>query len=110
MLNDKGLLEIQCQHASLHTHLGNRPASHTHTHITHTLGLQNDLSSYVSPTLVSIPSPESERPWSCWGGGGEQGLLEERERGPILEELLSGGGGQPKGRILVLESGRGEEG
>lgn len=43
--------------------------------------------------------------------GGDQGLLEEqRERGPILEELLSGGGGQPKGRILVLESGRGEEG
>lgn len=44
-------------------------------------------------------------------GGGVQALLEEqRERGPILEELLSGGGGQPKGRILVLESGRGEEG
>lgn len=36
-----------------------------------------------------------------------------RRRGkgaPLLEELLSGGGGQPKGRILVLESGRGEEG
>lgn len=45
------------------------------------------------------------------GAGGGQALLEEqRERGPILEELLSGGGGQPKGRILVLESGRGEEG
>lgn len=71
--------------------------------------MQDDLSSYVSPTfLLSIPSPESERLWSCCGGGG---LLEEqRERGPILEELLSGGGGQPKGRILVLESGRGEEG
>lgn len=63
------------------------------------------------PTLVSIPSPESERPWSCRRGKGKQGLLEEeRERGPTLEELLSGGGGQPKGRILVLESGRGEEG
>lgn len=43
-------------------------------------------------------------------GVGDWELLEEhRERGPILEELLSGGG-QPKGRILVLESGRGEEG
>lgn len=42
-------------------------------------------------------------------GVGEQRMLEEEtERGPILEELLSGGGGQPKGRILVLESGRGE--
>lgn len=45
------------------------------------------------------------------GGKGKQGLLEEeRERGPTLEELLSGSGGQLKGRILVLESGRGEEG
>jgi len=34
----------------------------------------------------------------------------EGERGPTLEELLSGSGGQPKGRILVLESRRGEEG
>lgn len=28
--HDKGLLEIQCQHASLLTHLENRPASNTH--------------------------------------------------------------------------------
>lgn len=35
---------------------------------------------------------------------------EEKERGPGLEELLSGGGGQHKGRILVLESEKGEEG
>lgn len=32
------------------------------------------------------------------------------KRGPILEEALSAGGGQPKGRMLALESGRGEEG
>lgn len=84
-------------------------SSLTHTHLSCTLGLLDDLSSYVSPTLVSIPSPQSERPWSCWEGG--KGSREEkRERGPTLEELLSGGGGQPKGRILVLESGRGEEG
>lgn len=38
-------------------------------------------------------------------GGGGGGM-----RGPTLEELLSGGGGQPKGRIVVLESERGEEG
>ena len=41
------------------------------------------------------------------GGGSGAGAVRrgKRERGPTLEELLSGGGGQPKGRILVLESG-----
>lgn len=40
-------------------------------------------------------------------GGGDD---EVGTRGPILEELLSGSGSQPKGRIVVLESERGEEG
>lgn len=31
----------------------------------------------------------------------EAGVVREEERGPTLEELLSGSGGQPKGRILV---------
>lgn len=98
-LNDKGLLETQCQHASSHT----PGESETHT-------LQDDLSSYVSPTLFQVLN---QRGRGLVGGGekGKLGLLEEEwERGPIREELLSGGGGQPKGRILVLESGRGEEG
>lgn len=41
------------------------------------------------------------------------GLVREGGGGigaPFLEELLSGSRGQHKGRILVLESGRGEEG
>ncbi len=64
ILNGKGLMGIECQNASLNTHLENRPALHTHTHTSHILGLLDDLSSYVSSTLVSIPSPESVRPWS----------------------------------------------
>lgn len=45
-----------------------------------------------------------------WGKG-KQRLSEEKEKGaPVLEKRLSGSGGQPKGRILVLESHRGEEG
>lgn len=63
------------------------------------------------PALVSISCPELERPWFCCEGKGEAEVVRgEGERGPILEERLSGGGGQPKGRILVLESRRGEEG
>lgn len=45
-----------------------------------------------------------------WIRGAAQKGEKKGERGPILEEPLSAGGGQPKGRILVLESGRGEEG
>lgn len=46
-----------------------------------------------------------------FSGKGKQRLVRgEGERGPILDKLLSGSGGQPKGKILVLESQRGEEG
>lgn len=85
----------------------------SHTHISHTLLVCRMICLLTfPPTLVSIPSPEPERRWSCWGGEkGKQGLLEEEKgRGPIWEELLSGSRGQHKGRILVLESARGEEG
>lgn len=44
------------------------------------------------------------------GKGEAEVVRGEGERGPNLEERLSGSGGQPKGRILVLESQRGEEG
>lgn len=43
-------------------------------------------------------------------GREEEGRRRGGTRGPTLEELLSGGEGQPKGRIVVLESERGEEG
>lgn len=45
MLYDKGLKEIQHQHASL-LYTWRSVLPHTHTH---TLGLQDDLSSYVTP-------------------------------------------------------------
>lgn len=81
------------------------PSCLTHTHT------QDDLPSYVSPTWFLFQVLNQRGRGHVWEVKGKQGLLkEEWERGPILEELLSGSGGQPKGRILVLESGRGEEG
>lgn len=81
------------------------------------LGLWDKTSSDVPPTgcfCIRYPNPTSQRCGLAVGGGGIRGAAQKGkkkgERGPILEEPLSAGGGQPKGRILVLESGRGEEG
>lgn len=43
--------------------------------------------------------------------GGVSAQKKKKAKGaPFLEEALPARGGQPKGRILALESGRGEEG
>jgi len=100
----KRLLEIQCRHGGLHTRThthtpGERShlaLSHTHTH---TLCCRM-ICLLTFPLLWFLFQALNQRGRGLVGGGG-----------PILvEELLSGGGGQPKGRILVLESARGEEG
>lgn len=61
---------------------GEPSRSDTYAHLSHTLGLRDDLSSCVSSTRVSISSSESERPWSCWGEmGGLGGVGCYRTRG-----------------------------
>lgn len=87
--------------------------THTHHPSRHICG--KEASSCVPPTTDYASDSKilhfNAVVWLCWCWWGGQGSSAKKgKRGLILEELLSAHRGQPKGRILVLESGRGEEG